>query len=382
MTQMVMALTGENSHTPYVFNRCGTAVYSLEEALYYTYTHFKYTDFTSERFINWVELVLKLPEQASTLKEIRTQPSFSQRLMSFLTLIPFFDPLHLASLKATADLWETENNKHILKEQGDEILDKAPTQAIKYYQDALENEDSADLYNNLGIAYANQFRYDESYEAFCKAIDLEPHNLDITLNLAYVMVETKRIHEALPILERVQKTKENSYAHFLYSKIYEKQKKIPEAIASMQSAISVSPRRKYFYELSNLYSLSRRYTDAIDILHQISDRDARFYKSLAHAYAMATDYPRAIVSLDKSIALGNDDADTLATLANYHRHNYNLDKALSIVEKAKDVAGNANLVKLEEAKIKKAQGKLRDYQKIMDNILIQAKQDYRRTYEH
>ena len=377
MTQMVMCLTGDEIKTPYVFRKSRTAIYSLEEALYYTYTNWQYTDYTSDTFLNWVDETLKLKDIANKLKKIQKETDYTSRLLKFLTIIPFFDPITLSTLKSSVEIWSENSRKIIFKEQGDTLLDTQPQDAIVHYKNAVKEEEDAEIYNNMGIAYANDFNYTKAISSFEKAIKLEPENTLISLNLAYVLIENKNIASATHILEKVIKKGENSYVHFLYSKVYEAQKDIQNAIDSLKKAIELKPKRKYFYGLSKLYSKSRRFTDAIDILERIENRDSDFYIALADAFASVSDFPKAITTLDEAIKLGKNDGNTLATLANYHRQNYNLDKALAIVEKALSIENNNEMAKLEEAKIKKAQGKLRDYQKIMDNILTRAKQDWR-----
>lgn len=375
MTNLVLCLT-EDVEKPYVFSKTSVAVYSLEEALFYIYVNWQYTDFTTDKFIHWVEQTLQLETISKKLKKIRANTNFTERLLDFLSITPFFDALHLSTLKATVEMWVSENQYVLLKEQADASLRDYPNESIDIYQKSLENQADATLYNNMGIAYANQFKYAQAVTAFEQAHQLEPHNIDILLNMAYVLIEYGDIPRAEALITSLDNHQNNSYANFLYSKIYALAKNLPLAISSLEKALAIRPRRKYYYELSKMYSEARRYTDALDILKKIEDRDANFYFYLANAYAMSGDFPKAISTLEKSIHMGRNDSRTLATLSNYHRQNYDFDKAIQTNEQALLMPDN-HLAQLEDAKIKKSQGKLRDYQKIMDQILVKAKQDYR-----
>ena len=59
---------------------------------------------------------------------------------------------------------------------------------------------------------------------------------------------------------------------------------------------------------------------------------------------------------------------------------YDLNMAEKAILKALGIDSESKEVNLEYAKIKKAQGKLRDYQVILDKILNSFKKEYRQIY--
>ncbi len=138
---------------------------------------------------------------------------------------------------------------------------------------------------------------------------------------------------------------------------------------------------EYYYSLSKAYVKLRKYKEALDVLENIKEKDADFYINQANIHAVFTDYGAAVKSLEKAIVFGNkDNCEHWVLLAKYHRHNYELTKASGAITKALNLDKNNKRALLEHAKIKKAQGKTRDYQLVLGDILSAFKKDYRRIH--
>ncbi len=73
--------------------------------------------------------------------------------------------------------------------------------ALVHYQKAFELEESDKAIAGLGLAYLDLGRHDEAFNAFCRALTLNPGN-SIALNcLVRESFETNRLEEAVPTIE-------------------------------------------------------------------------------------------------------------------------------------------------------------------------------------
>ena len=384
MASIIMCLTQQEVKKPYTFKKTGVNVYSLEEALYYTYTNWQQNDFVSPAFERWVEGVLRLPDIATKIKEAVSLEDYSQRLFAFLSVTPYIDPTKIDKMKPSVQEWEQNNTGAHLKEEGDMHLNDSPALATELYKKALAKEEDPQTYNNLAISYMYTNMYDKALEAFYKAYNLDKDNLDILFNYSLSLVETGDADLAFKYIRKAKSiNKENSYVYFLYGKAYYKTRNINKAIENYEKAIgmedSIAEKSEYSYALAKAYMTARRYSEAKETIEQIKEKDYTYYTSLAEISERSEDYPGAIKAMQKVLELGYKNPNTLAKLASYHRQNYDLDSAKSAIDTALHLNASNKLAILEDAKIKKAAGKLRDYQKTMERILTEAKDNYRES---
>lgn len=74
-------------------------------------------------------------------------------------------------------------------------------EALEHYQKALDLEESDKAVAGLGLAYLELKQHNEAFNAFCRALTLNPGN-SIALNcLVQESFETNRLEEALPSIE-------------------------------------------------------------------------------------------------------------------------------------------------------------------------------------
>ena len=69
-----------------------------------------------------------------------------------------------------------------------------PSKAIDYYKEALQHEpDSAELYNNLGLALLKAGRLEEAKAHFTEAVRLNPKDTSVRTNLEMVLSKMKPV---------------------------------------------------------------------------------------------------------------------------------------------------------------------------------------------
>lgn len=378
MTQIILAVNQEEIKEPYVFSD-GTKVYSLEEAMYYTYKNWKEIDFFTEKFALWVEHVLKQEKILEKLKEIQNMKDYGEKIQSFLTIIPYFDPLKLAAKVSEIDMWAKENEFNINKKTADTIVFSKPKKANEIYEKLLENKPAAEILNNLAVSYMEQSMYEEAEETFEKACAADPNNQEIILNYVKALLNTDNTPKAFRYLSKGESLGINSEIYYLYGLLALKTKNSTQAIDYFKKALELNQKDEYYFQLGKAYSAKRKYNDALEAIAQ-AGKTKEYFLNLSEVLALSKDFPKAIQVLESALEAGFVDTDILTYLASCHRQNYDLDKAVICVNKALELEPGNKPALLEDAKIKKSQGKLRDYQKIMDNILTEAKESYRANF--
>ncbi|MCL1936203.1 MAG: hypothetical protein FWF57_07525 [Defluviitaleaceae bacterium] len=370
---LLLAVSQEENTVPYTFKATGLKVYSFEEAIFYTYHNWHFDDFLTKDFIDWL-LILKLDNLVQKLEKIKELTKYSEKLMYFLSIIYYFNKNQLEKIRCEVMKWEKINESKLLKKEGDTIIFKSPKEAIKKYEKAIKIESNVTVYNNLAISYMKNFEYEKAVIAFKTAHGLDKENIDIILNYANALIETLDIKTAIKYISKARSIENNSRIHYLNAKIAFKNNDIASAICHMEEAISVESKDNYFYYLSNLYILENDYKNALIILKKMNTKNENYYEKLSEIYALCGNFSSAISSVNKAYSISKS-SKHLAILASYHRQNRDLETATRIIKMAVNMPDN-NLAKIEEAKIKKAKGYIKDYQNIMDSILKEAKSKY------
>ncbi|MCL1996660.1 MAG: hypothetical protein FWG63_10685 [Defluviitaleaceae bacterium] len=377
MASILLSLNQTPISTPYTFAKSHTKIYSLEEALFYTYANWQERDFTTPAFIAWVDTILGLSDISSKLQELNKVDSYTQKLMTFLSITPYFDSQKLAAIKAEVESWEEKSSVVLLKEEADTQVLVAPKKATELYSRAVAQGGDAATYNNMAISYMNRNMYKEAAQAFGNAYSLDKNNLDIILNYSLALIEMGEIEQAFRYIRRAESFGESAYVYFLYAKICHANKNIKQAVEYLNQALDMEKNCEYYYYLAKVYALDNRHADALETINKVQGKDQKYYIKLAELFALGEDYPKAIQAMEDAHRNGTKTAATLATLASYQRQNNDLTVAQTTIEEALKLEQN-KFAMLEDAKIKKSQGKLRDYQKIMENILREAKENYRK----
>jgi Tfp pilus assembly protein PilF len=81
--------------------------------------------------------------------------------------------------------------------------------------------------------------------------------------------------------------------------------------------------------------------------------------------------------MQKALITNKNSIDLWIRLAEYYRLNYDLQKATGAITKALELSKKNPRANLENARIKKALGKIKDYQVILNSVLVGFKEKYR-----
>jgi len=380
--ELLLCVSQEEIHTPYSF-KLGVRVFSLEEAIYYVYHNWKetYNDFTSDEFLEWVSNALGQIDLSSQIKLLKDTTTLSSKLIKFLSMVDYFDSSQLSHLESEISNWESQSEWERLKAHADDLLIKQNNPQLAYlqYKEALNYEENAVLYNNIGIALMKLEMYDDAVNSFNKASDMDD-NIQIIINLAEALIYNEDFKQASTYLSQAEKyDNNNDTIYYLQAKICIEQNKFAEAINYLNEAVALQEDNSYFYKLSEVYIKMRKYQDALNVLNRVSEKDVEFYISKGAVYASYSDYPAATRCIQEGIYTmkKGQASDIWVKLAMYRRLSQEVDKAEFAINEALKRDPKNKLALLEQAKIKKAQNSTKDYQKSLNLILNEFKVKYR-----
>ena len=381
---MYICATQGEAPAPYRLKSSSLQLYSIEEALYHTYHNWMQVgeEFLEEGFLEWLKSRLGLLELAEGLTRLRTAPSLKDKLAGFLSYNGYFNADELDSLTNAVYLWENQHVWEQLKKQGDYLFTKAAyPQAIESYAAALAHVDDAkadsraNIYSNIGISHMHMGHYDKAATSLKKAITISPKR-PYYYHLIEAHILAENYEQARGILDSRLEHDEHE-AYYFYGQWHSSKKQYFEAIKMYQKAIDMHYDAGYIYELCKAFIKIRLYDRAFATLEQVQEKDSMFYRKQAEFYAQTNNYPLAIKSTERAIFYDNKNAELWTYLAYLRRLDYDLGAARGAISTALSLAPDSARSLLEQARIRKAQGRTKDYQQILDGLLTQFKQDYR-----
>ena len=381
MSSVILCVNQNDNLISYKFSMTGIEVYTFEEALYHTYSYWKESmdDFLSPEFIGWIKESLELNYIASQISELKVIENQGERLLKFLSLADYYDNNSLAKLKAEMSIWEAQLEWERLKDMGDLFMEKnEPQKAHNYYKKALMAGEDIKLLNNIGVCLMQLEIYDSAVEFLAKAYAMDKNDFNILINYAEALIYKKDFEQAFKYLRKAERDGEKAVVSYLYGKLCQENNNFTEALSHYERAAELEYDPFYYYTLAGVYTKLRKFNKALEILGNIKEKDRVFYVRQAEVYAAFEDYAAAVKCMEKAVVHGERNNPNLwAILAKYHRLNYDMGRAERAALTALNMDKNNKPARLEMARIKKAQGKTKDYQKSLSQVLDTFKNEYR-----
>lgn len=103
--------------------------------------------------------------------------------------------------------------------------------------------DSALFFNEMGIAYRNKNKLDESIQAYRKALSLDPENPVVMKNLADALFLKKEYSQAVEMCQKALKS--NPRFHQVHSTLglaYYRLERYPEALEEFETVLKLNPQ--------------------------------------------------------------------------------------------------------------------------------------------
>ncbi|MCL1843737.1 MAG: tetratricopeptide repeat protein [Defluviitaleaceae bacterium] len=387
MNNLQLCISQQINTTPFAFKTTGVRVYTFEEVLYHVFHHWRDSadEFLSDGMIKWVG-ELGHSYLASKMKELKKKEPFTAKILDFLRLADYFAENELSGLKTELEKWEHRRDWEKLKERGDWYAQKSdPYKAISLYRRALQYEENAAILNNLGVQYLRLSGTQEALSCLTRALSLEPKNFDILLHYIEAAILNGSFDKAAKAIKKAYAQNPNcADIAFLLGLMSHEQKDFTTALAYYKKALeqdNLSPGdsvQHYIHKAVDVHLQMRSYEKALEALAKSPQKNAAHYAKEAEIHAAWGDISKAIKSM--TTALKNETeagAVFYAKLAAYHRLDYDTKNAEKAIKKAISLEPENNLVRLENARIKKGLGRTREYQKALADILKSFKETYR-----
>lgn len=377
---LLISLTQKEITKPYKFKTTNTNVFSMEEALYHCYHYWKQSvdDFLSEEFIDWVNDTLGLSLLAAKLREFSRLGSFSQQLLSFLSVTDYFSSQDFTALKKELAVWEKRQEWEKLKERGDYLINNdEPQKAFILYKKALDYSENIVLLNNAGIALMKQGKSGEAGAYFERAMEIDSKNINLILHYIESLILGEQYDKADEYIKYAEAFGEISELHYFRGEINFYIGNYFSSVPHYEKAISLKNDPIYIYRLCDVFVKLRQYDKALEAIENVEEKDKLYLKKRADIYIAYNNVPAAIKCMERALLSNKGSVDLWTRLARYHRLDYDLKRANNAIVAAINLAPDDPKVKLEYAKIRKAQGMIKDYQTLLSSVLKGFKRDYR-----
>ena len=175
--------SGYTAQSPYFIKKISVNVYTMEELCFYLQNNFTLVDegILNENLFEWLERELKLPRLAGMLRQnVSGGASYRKLAGMILEYSRYCTREQIRGLMSQAEEKERLPWSQLLKTVGDRMLEnRRYEKAIREYRNILSmrQRDSqsaeflAQVYHNMGIAYAQLFLYDQAAKCFAAAYD-------------------------------------------------------------------------------------------------------------------------------------------------------------------------------------------------------------------
>jgi len=185
-------------------------------------------------------------------------------------------------------------------------------ESVEAYKKAIHiKPNEPDFYNNLGQAHRALRSYHEAIEAYQKAIQIKPNYSFALINLGETYIEMGRYQEAIETLRKAIQLKPNDAAFYQNMGVAcRKIGRYREAIEAYQEAIRLKPDSSDAYNNLGLayYSLNRcqEATEAFKNAIRLKPNDEEFYYNLGVTYTTLGNHPAGIESYQMVIRIKPD----------------------------------------------------------------------------
>lgn len=252
------------------------------------------------------------------------------------------------------------SNQEALAQYTQLLLDEGHAkEAVARLSKAAKESASGHLYSLLGQAYRQLNEDALAEQAFRQAVELEPNVPSHWKRLAQTLYKDGKFEQAAKAYEHLAQFDPTNPNNFLrLAEIRFQQKKYAEAEANIKQAEQLSPGNlEIIYNVALIAQAQGRYKDAIgvieDAIHGLQQQESSnesgtqsgtamnprvysiLYQELGTLYRQAGEYPSAVKTFEKMMALGPSEKQRgRLELIETYRQSRQLDQAISIAQEA------------------------------------------------
>ena len=181
-------------------------------------------------------------------------------------------------------------------------------EAIDAFSSVLETEgDNAEVYNNIGLCYANLGEDEKAEKNYLKAQELNPKLPQVYINLADIYYKEKDMGSGIELMSQgIYEMPDNLVLRHYLARFYMEDAKLDLAIDELEHILEKQPENyDVYYDLARVHFELGNYACAIEnfenVLEFKSD-NALIYFALAQAYEANDEVDKAISNYLKTIA--------------------------------------------------------------------------------
>ncbi|MCD7879501.1 MAG: tetratricopeptide repeat protein [Candidatus Gastranaerophilales bacterium] len=213
-----------------------------------------------------------------------------------------------------------------------------------------ESPKDAEAHANLGVIYQKEKRYQEAMKEYMQAEQLNPANINTKINIGTLYQEQKKYDSALNTYNSILQSQPKNTKVLVYkAECLKALKKNEEAVAIYKTALNLEPSDSSIKAaLFELLKDTMSTDDVLDFLYknvQNSPMDADSYYELAYELHKAGKLDDAIVYYNQTIKLNKKKIDAYINLSQVYRQKNNYQEAYNIINTAKSIAPDNELVK-------------------------------------
>ncbi|NLL70062.1 MAG: tetratricopeptide repeat protein [Epulopiscium sp.] len=386
-TKVLLSLSPSQVRYPYRFEMTDKTIYSLEELYYHCYHYWKESldDFLMGKIEEWIKEELHLPSIANQMAKIKEQGEnqITKQYIEFLSLIEYFSDEELYVLSKEIFRWEHKHEWERAKDKGDLYIHKREYQkAIEYYQKALQYTEDVTVLNNVGIAYMEMGQYEKARQYLFAAYGKNSKNAKILLNLSQLAVQEKEYEKAEDYLKKALAVHESGQGWCYYGRLKEKMGQEEEAFEAYQRSITFPDSQDGYIALARWYQSKRDPDKALDILEQMPSKyHWDYYIEKAKILEMQHKEKEGIALLQKAFHTFTPHPQGFVHLSRFYRITHQMDQANKIIQQALQFYPDNKEIQLEWARVQKREGKIKNYQDTLKNILFGWIRNYRSESE-
>ena len=170
------------------------------------------------------------------------------------------------------------------------------------------NNESSDIYFNLGLIYKKKGLLEDSEKNYRQAIKLNPNFLDTYINLGVVLEQQGKHNDCLNILEDFIKKDKSSYkAYFNLANILAKLNRPEESIDNYNKAIKINDNKaEIFFNLALVLKKIGNYDDAITNYNKAIRLKPDYFKAHNNLGVIFSDlrkFSEALLSFEKALKI-------------------------------------------------------------------------------
>ena len=181
-------------------------------------------------------------------------------------------------------------------------------EAIDTFSSVLETEnDNAEIYNNIGLCYANLGDDEKAEKNYLKSQELNPKLPQVYINLADIYYKQKDMASGIELMSQgIYEIPDNLVFRHYLARFYMEDAKLDLAIDELEHILEKQPENyDVYYDLARVHFELGNYALAIENFENVLEYKSEnplLYYALAQAYEANDEIDKAISNYLKAIA--------------------------------------------------------------------------------